>query len=111
MSERALPSRGHGAARWTIEVRVSPDSRSLYAELLPGTIFPEGTLIAAFHHDPARGRAGPIYVMEKARSGWQRSVVDPDGARRADAELHLCGRCHAEAVADQVFGLPSTVER
>ena len=94
-----------------IEVRVSPEIRSLYAELLPGTVFPRATLIAAFHHDPARGRPGPIYIMEKGDAGWQRLVVDPDGRRRAEAELDLCGRCHAEAIADQVFGLPANIER
>jgi hypothetical protein len=100
-------SLGHASVRYTIDVRVDSTARDRYAALLPGTVLPKGTLIAAFHHDPERGQRGPIYVMEKTGSGWEFSIVDADGRVRQRGALELCARCHAEAVADQVFGLPA----
>lgn len=102
-------SRGHGAARYTIDVRVDEIARPVYQALLPGTVFADGTVIAAFHHDPEHGRTGPIYVMEKVEGRWRYSIVGSDGRQRQQSSLELCARCHAEAVSDHVFGLPEKV--
>lgn len=109
MHPRPFASRGHGAARWLVDVRVSPSSRAAYLALLPGTALPDGTLLAAFHHDPGRGRPGPIYVMEKEPGGWQYTIVDPEGSIRRRGGIELCARCHAEAVAYRVFGLSEPI--
>ncbi len=89
-----------------MDVRVNPESRDAYIALLPGTTLADGTLIAAFHHDPRRGRPGPVYVMEKSGGAWRFSIVSPEGMVEQSGELELCRRCHAEAVSDHVFGLP-----
>ncbi len=105
VNDEPFTSRGHAGGRWTLTVRVSPDARDAYAALTPGSSLPSGAVVAAFHHDPARGRPGPIYVMEKASQRWRFTVVNPDGLVR-EGSVALCARCHAEAVADHLFGLP-----
>lgn len=105
---RPFTSRGHGAGRYSVDVRVDASSRDAYVTLLPGTALADGALLAAFHHDPKRGQPGPIYVMEKLGGAWRFSVVGADGKLERSGELELCQRCHAEAVSDQVFGLPAS---
>jgi hypothetical protein len=108
LNSRPFPSRGHAGGRYLVDVHVNPQSRADYLALLPETVLPPGVLIAAFHHDPVRGRPGPSYVMEKLDGGWSFSVIAADGTIERQGEIELCRRCHAEAPYDFVFGLPAT---
>jgi hypothetical protein len=101
-----FPSQGHGAHRYLIDVRVSPDGVDAYRALLPSTRFPPGTITAAFHKDATTGKPGPIYVMEKREDGWRYAVYGPDGSAVEHGLLELCERCHAESRSDSLFGLP-----
>jgi hypothetical protein len=104
VNARAFASRGHGGGRYSVEVRVDAQSREAYVGLRPDTPLANGTLIAAFHHDPVRGQSGPIYVMEKLETGWSRCIGRRPDRRKWPAGL--CRRCHAEAAFDYVFGSP-----
>jgi len=84
---------------------VSPDARERYAALLPVTTLPEGAVVTAFHQHVDTGKPGPIYVMEKRPSAWFFQALDADG-RPVEHTVELCQRCHAEAPADSLFGLP-----
>jgi hypothetical protein len=105
LNEQPLASRGHGNGAYVLDVRVSPESRDAYLALLPGSTIAAGTIVAAFHRDPRRGGAGPVYVMEKGPSGWAFRALDAEG-RPSEHGVDLCRRCHAEAPADSLFGLP-----
>lgn len=99
-------SRGHGSGQHRIEVRVSPGAEAAYRALIQGSAVPVGSVIAALHHDATRGRPGPIYAMEKiAAERWEYRIVERDGRIRPGS-VELCARCHAEGVADQLFGPP-----
>jgi hypothetical protein len=108
LNARPFPSRGHAGGRYLVDVHVDPQSRADYLDLLPETTLRAGTVIAAVHHDPVRGRPGPIYVMEKLAAEWTFSVVAPDGRIERKGDIELCRRCHAEAAYDHVFGLPTS---
>jgi hypothetical protein len=108
LNARAFTSRGHAGARYVVDIHVDPANRADYLALLPNAALRSGTLIAAVHHDPVRGRSGPIYVMEKVGADWTFSVVSPGGTTERRGEIELCRRCHAEAPQDFVFGLPAS---
>jgi hypothetical protein len=100
---------GHSGQLYTAGVRVNPSSIASYQNLVAGTVLPAGTTLVQSHQD-ARGKAGPIYVMEKTETGWSFSELDATGHIQRTGPLVDCARCHAEAVADSVFGpsRPST---
>jgi hypothetical protein len=88
-------------------VRVSPNAREAYATLVSGGSVPPGTLVAKLHEDRQDGAAGPIYAMNKLGEGrWEFIVAEPTGELRERGQLARCVRCHAEGVADNLFGLP-----
>jgi hypothetical protein len=89
-----------------MEIRVSPDSREAYRALRPGVTLPDGTVVAALHRDVDSTRPGPVYVMEKQNGSWSFQVLGADGRPAEHGPLTLCARCHAEAPADMLFGLP-----
>jgi hypothetical protein len=89
-----------------MEIRVSPDSREAYRALRPGVALPDGTVVAALHRDTERGQPGPVYVMEKHNARWSFQVLGSNGRPAEHGPLTLCGRCHAEAAQDMLFGLP-----
>lgn len=88
-------------------VRVSKPARDRYLAPTPERAFPEGSVVAQFTKDLDTGGAGPVYAMRKhTKNTWQFAVLGPDGALLDFGPLPLCVRCHAEAPADFVFGLP-----
>lgn len=91
-----------------MEIRVSPESREGYLGLRPGISLSDGTVVAAVHRDVDTSRPGPIYVMEKRAGAWAFQVLGADGRPAEHGPLTLCARCHAEAPADMLFGLPRT---
>ena len=106
VSEEPFPSQGHADGHFTAELKVSPGQADAYRQLRPGSSLPRGTVVAMLHYRD--GTPGPIYAMKKTGAErWQFSVLDPDGAvAGSGSDLALCERCHAEAVADHLFGLP-----
>jgi hypothetical protein len=106
VSGEGYVSRGHppGDARAT--VRITPAARDAYRDLTPGTEVPVGTLVAQLQEP------GPVFVMHKiAPDQWQFLELAADGRPAAEDRSALCQRCHAEAVSDQLFGLPPQTTR
>lgn len=105
-------SRGHPPGFFLATVRVNPESLAAYQNLTAGTEFAAGTVVAQFQEDPHNGAQGPVFVMSKTNADkWEFMVVDPDGWIHDRGEIPLCARCHAEAVADGLFGMPPNAER
>lgn len=99
-------SSGHFGGRLAVNVRVSPEARRPYAELVAGGELPRGSVIAAFHTDARYGRPGPVLAMVKGARDWEYLSLDAEGGIVERGALPLCLRCHAEGIADQLFGLP-----
>lgn len=102
-------NRGHVDAGPTAVVRVSPGARESYAHLVRDSALPEGSVIALFHV-AADQRPGPVYVMEKSGGTWRFLALDPDGVVRVASAsggqaTQACQGCHADAVADSLFGV------
>jgi hypothetical protein len=105
--EKAFLSLGHLSAQYAASVIVDPAARDAYQNLVTGSSLPVGTVIAEFHRDARTGQKGPVFAMQKQAVGrWEFLVVDPAGVVQNRGQLALCQRCHAEGVADQLFGLP-----
>lgn len=100
-------SRGHAGGRLTASVRVTPAARDAYQQLVRSTVLPAGTILAELLSDPATHRQVALYTMQKDDQGrWRFAVVTPAGIVDPDVLPRLCARCHAEAPADQLFGIP-----
>jgi hypothetical protein len=109
VNEKSFVSLGHPPGTRLADVHVSPDAREAYLALGPGTELPVGSVVAEFQRDGQTGQPGLVYAMHKiAPSRWDYSLVEPDGRIREQGNLPLCARCHSEAVADQLFGLPAS---
>jgi hypothetical protein len=100
----ASPDHARGCCR--ARVRVSPASRESYLELVPDSRLEPGTVVASFLHDAATDRLRVVFAMQKDEDGWQYLSVRSDGTLLAAGAVPECVRCHAEAVADSLFGLP-----
>ena len=87
-------------------VRVSPESREAYRALVRGARLPDGTTVAKFHFERESGAPGPVYAMHKNGGAWNFLVASSEGQLEQRGDLDLCRRCHAEAVADSLFGPP-----
>lgn len=99
-------SRGHANGRFSVEVVASPRARDAYTTLVPGTELPVASVIAK-RHFRSDGSTGPVYAMRKStKREWEFLVLRPDGLIERRGSLPLCRRCHSEAVADSLFGLP-----
>jgi hypothetical protein len=101
---------GHAGSGTRAVVRVSPDARDAYAHLVRDSALPEGAVVAMFHADEA-GHPGAVYVMQKGAHGWEFLTLTADGIEPISQQSGLatepCGRCHAEGVADSLFGTPT----
>jgi len=98
---------GHGGGQYTMEVRVSASAVEDYRLLTAGKQWTPGTSVAAFHLRRQDGAAASIYAMTKLPEGrWEYLVAAPDGTIEARGALPLCARCHADAPADSLFGVP-----
>ena len=111
-----LPSanEGHRGEGALAVVRVSPEARSSYEHLTQDSELPDGTVVALFHRESAEGPAGAVYVMQKTGKIWQFLRLAPDGSLLGPASspqnsAKMCAACHAEGVADALFGVPRSV--
>jgi len=101
VNETPFVSHGHRPEQ-RVDVRVSPESRATYSALVADSIFPDGSVLAELSH--AGGGRG--YGMRKAGGSWSFFELDEAGGVIASGALALCVGCHAQAPADDVFGLP-----
>jgi hypothetical protein len=99
---------GHPGAGDEARVRVSPDARAAYAELVRDSAMPDGTLVALFHSDRA-GTAGSVYVMEKQGRAWSYRALTAQGVMVEGAATR-CQGCHQSAVGDELFGVPRSLD-
>jgi hypothetical protein len=113
-----FPSQGHFADRWTAEVLGNEPAAIAFATLARSTVVPQGAVLMEKLAERATGTAGPIFAMEKRASGyfpaggdWKYVVTDAAGRIEDEGQLSLCARCHAEAPADYLFGLPPDARR
>jgi hypothetical protein len=110
-------SRGHFAGRWRAQISANPTAAETFAVLSPSSRFPTGSVLVKAHLE-ADGAPGPIFAMVKRDAGyfprggdWEFVVTDRDGWVEDRGPLASCARCHAEAPADWVFGLPAEARR
>jgi len=109
MSSQPFVSLGHPPGTELATIHVNPDVRETYRTLQPGTTLPVGTVVAELQQDPATGKAGLGYVMTKlGKDRWDFMLLGADGRILEQGEVPPCVRCHAEAVADSLFGAPAT---
>lgn len=104
-------NRGHADAGPLAVARVSPAARERYAHLVRDSTIPDDSVIALFHLQ-ANQRPGPVYVMEKTAGTWRFLQLDSDGVELVaptptGQATPACRGCHADAVADSLFGMPS----
>jgi len=100
----SFENRGHPGAGERCQIRVSPDARAAYGALVADSVLPSGSVVAAFHSNSA-GDSGPVFVMAKGESDWTYLALDPEG-RPLGLGSDGCAGCHANGVADRLFGLP-----
>lgn len=100
----------HGVGELQMDVRVAAPYRAAYVGLVAGQRWPVGMAVAVFHEHRGSREPGSIYAMTKsADDAWEYVVSRADGTLEARGALPLCVRCHGEARADSLFGLPSGV--
>jgi hypothetical protein len=110
---KSFVSRGHFVGRWRAVVSANAAAAPVYTSLSRSSRFPTGAALAKKHTELSTGAPGPLFVMVKRDAGffpqggdWEYVVTDPDGWIEDRGPIASCARCHAEATADWVFGLP-----
>jgi hypothetical protein len=78
--------------------------------LVRDSALPDDSVVALFHVG-ADQRPGPVYVMQKSAGTWRFLLLDPVGVVLAPGgptgqATQGCQGCHADAVADSLFGVP-----
>ena len=96
-------ARGHQPEQ-QVDVRANDLARPAYAALVADSVFPDGSVLLEQPHSSAKG--GFSYAMRKQAMRWSFVQLDATGGVLASGALALCAGCHAQAPADQVFGLP-----
>ncbi|MEO7036517.1 MAG: hypothetical protein ABI548_21410 [Polyangiaceae bacterium] len=96
-------SRGHQPEQ-QVDVRANELARPGYAALVADTVFPDGSVLLEQAHSRTNGGLG--YAMRKQDQRWSFVQLDARGGVLESGALALCAGCHAQAPADQVFGLP-----
>jgi len=94
-------SRGHQPEQ-PVDVRVSPEIRATYSDLVVDSTFPDGSVLTELSRAPG----GRGYAMRKEGGNWQFFALDGNGGLLSSGALSLCAGCHAQAPSDGVFGLP-----
>jgi hypothetical protein len=106
LTDGPFVSLGHPPGNQLARIHVSPEARETYQNLQPGTTLPVGAIVAELQQDAATGQPGLGYVMTKQEGGrWEFMLVKSDGEILEQGEVPPCARCHAEAVADSLFGV------
>jgi hypothetical protein len=100
-------SRGHlPERRLVLDVRVDPNSREAYSQWVRDSHVEPGAIVVALLRDPKTRAVAVAYAMEKRRDGvWEFLVLSLDGSIQPGDSR--CAACHADAVADFIFGPPS----
>jgi hypothetical protein len=101
-------SRGHFPGRGLLlDVRVDPESRAAYSQWVRDSRLAPGAVAVALLRDPKTRTLWVAYAMEKrSDSTWNFLVLRGDGTvERSDDPR--CAGCHAEALADFIFGPPA----
>ena len=99
-------SRGHFGETLLALVRVSPKALDQYQQLTRGAELEAGCTLVMLHKSRATGKPGPIYVMQRGESAWDYMVLEQEGGIVERGPIPRCARCHADAVADFLFGPP-----
>jgi hypothetical protein len=78
----------------------------------PTSMAPPGATLVERLFDPGKKEPSAYFVMIKHAPGydppgadWEYLVIAPDRRVEERGKLALCGRCHAEAPHDHLFGL------
>jgi hypothetical protein len=96
-------ARGHQPEQ-RVDVRVNEIARSAYSGLVADTVFPNGSLLTELPHSPLGTGGG--FAIRKSAGSWSYFQLDGKGQVLASGALSLCNGCHAQALADHVFGIP-----
>lgn len=84
-------------------VRVTPSAAERYRTLVAGAALDAGTLLVEELRRRPTEAPDTFLVMEKRENGWTYLKLDAQG-RPTEVRDDLCQRCHAEGLADELFG-------
>jgi hypothetical protein len=111
VNEEPFLSEGHGVRNYLATVRANPQAREPYLGLGPGSALAPGSVLVEALTDRSTSPEEGLYVMEKLGDGnWRFLMVSREGTVDPAAGTTLCQRCHAEAVADGLFGVPRRLD-
>lgn len=86
------------------------DKAVAYPALGPLRQLPVGSVLVEALYAPGRPEVATYFAMVRqpsaTGSAWEYLVVSSSGMVEKRGSLTLCGRCHAEAPHDHVFGRP-----
>jgi hypothetical protein len=82
----------------------SPEAAEPYVRLVAGLELPPGSALVEALASDAVSPASAFLVMERSESDWRYLALDAEG-RSLSIDETACGRCHADALTDQLFGV------
>jgi hypothetical protein len=100
-----LPS-AHLGRPHRAQIRVNPEARATYLDLVRDSEFAEGTWLVESLRDARTGQTGPTLALERRAQNWRYWQLDATGVVQAEGALPFCASCHVGALAPPVFGLP-----
>jgi hypothetical protein len=82
------------------------DSATAYPDLGPARLLPAGAVLVQRLYATGSNVPEVVLAMEKqpGDAAWEFLVLDASGLVTERGALETCGRCHAEAPHDSVFG-------
>lgn len=87
-----------------LDVRVDPDSQEAYSHWVRDSRLKPGAVVVALLRDPKTRAQLVAYAMEKHSDGtWDFLVLSSKGRVESSAD-GSCAGCHADALADFIFG-------
>jgi hypothetical protein len=104
VSRELVPANNHEPFQWNLRVWITPAALPLYMSWHVEAVMPAGTWIVAEHRARQGDTPGPYYFAHKTSAGWDFGSATSEGYLTAPPAA-ACARCHAEAPADDVFGL------
>lgn len=100
-------STGHYHGAYEAEVRIPLRFAKAYSEVPYQKDLPDGLTAAMFHYAPGTAQLTGVLVLSLKHQRWSALILDASGYVLEPRET-LCLRCHADAPADTLFGLPAS---
>jgi hypothetical protein len=99
----------HGVRKASAVLRASPEAVEAYRSLQLGTVMPHESALTLLVTPEDQGERPYILVMHRDGPGtWKFLTLRADGTLDQADDSGFCARCHGQARADALFGLPTT---